>query len=273
MSMPAQRPAPRTATTPVADEAPEPVVQVRAEHRARAPGARPSRACARPRGRRRPRAGCRRRSSRARPGWSTPSTSRSPTTAETGTMPPPSALPSRYRSGTTPTRSHANVAPTRPSPDWISSAMNSTLRSRVSARTRGQEVGGRHDDAGLALDRLDEHRDGVLVDRGLERGGVAVRHRCGSRACTGPKSSRASRVVAEQMIVVVRPWKLPAMTTMFAASGGHALHPVAPGARDLDGRLDGLGAGVHRQHHVLAAERGELGRRTGRAGRCGTRGW
>jgi hypothetical protein len=33
-----------------------------------------------------------------------------------------------------------------------------------------------------------------------------------------------------------------------------ALHPVAPGARDLDRRLDGLGAGVHRQHHVFAAQ-------------------
>ena len=39
----------------------------------------------------------------------------------------------------------------------------------------------------------------------------------------------------------------------------HALHPVAPRAGDLDARLDGLGARVHRQHHVLAAERRELG--------------
>src|SRR5262249_62345127 len=36
------------------------------------------------------------------PGLSTPSTDREDTIAETGTIPPPSALPSRYASGTTP---------------------------------------------------------------------------------------------------------------------------------------------------------------------------
>ena len=59
------------------------------------------------------------------------------------------------------------------------------------------------------------------------------------------------------MIVVVRPWKLPSATMIFARSAAHALHAVAPGAGDLDARLDGLGARVHRQHHVFAGERGE----------------
>src|SRR5690349_8900252 len=36
-----------------------------------------------------------------------------------------------------------------------------------------------------------------------------------------------------------------------------ALHLVAPPAADLDGRLDGLGAGVHRQDEVLAGQAGE----------------
>jgi hypothetical protein len=37
----------------------------------------------------------------------------------------------------------------------------------------------------------------------------------------------------------------------------HTLHPIAPGAGNLDAGLDGLGAGVHRQHHVFAREGGE----------------
>ena len=36
-------------------------------------------------------------------------------------------------------------------------------------------------------------------------------------------------------------------------------HLVAPLAGHLDAALDGLGAGVHRQHHVLAAQLGERG--------------
>ena len=41
------------------------------------------------------------------------------------------------------------------------------------------------------------------------------------------------------------------------AVGRDALDAVAPRARDLDAGLDGLGAGVHRQHEVLAAQLGE----------------
>ena len=41
-------------------------------------------------------------------------------------------------SGTTPQWSQAKVRPVRASPDWISSAIISTLRSVHSARTRGR---------------------------------------------------------------------------------------------------------------------------------------
>ena len=74
----------------------------------------------------------------------------------------------------------------------------------------------------------------------------------------GPKSSRASGSSEKPTIVVVRPWKLPAATMIFARSVRHALHPVAPLAGHLDAGLDRLGAGVHRQHHLLAGELGEL---------------
>ncbi len=82
-----------------------------------------------------------------------------------------------------------------------------------------QEVGGRHDDARLALDRLDEHRDRVLVDRRGHRVGVAVRHGAEARRVGPEVGSRASGSSLNEMIVVVRPWKLPAITMMFAASG------------------------------------------------------
>ena len=39
---------------------------------------------------------------------------------------------------------------------------------------------------------------------------------------------------------------------------GHALDLVAPLARRLDRRLDSLGAGVHRQHELLAGEGGQV---------------
>jgi hypothetical protein len=68
------------------------------------------------------------------PGRNTPSTSLRETTAESGTIPPPSALPRMYASGTTPSCSHANVVPVRPRPDWISSAMRRTPRSVQTSR-------------------------------------------------------------------------------------------------------------------------------------------
>jgi hypothetical protein len=43
------------------------------------------------------------------------------------------------------------------------------------------------------------------------------------------------------------------------ATLGDALDPVAPLAGELERGLDALGAGVHRQDHVLAGELGELG--------------
>ena len=64
-------------------------------------------------------------------------------------------------------------------------------------------------------------------------------------------------------MVVVRPWKLPAATMILAWSAGTPLTSVAPLAGDLDRGLDGLGAGVHRQHEVLAAQVAERGGEVG----------
>ncbi len=173
--------------------------------------------------------------------------------ADTGSKPPPSALPSTSPSGRTPAWSHASSRPVRPRPVCTSSAMNSTLRSRHSRAHRREIAVGRHDDAALALDRLDEERGGVRRDRALERGELAVRHqaqpgrersealailRLGGQAGDGDGAPVEVAFARDDLGAIVR----------------HALHLVRPLARRLQRGLDRLEAGVHRQRPVHAGE-------------------
>ena len=164
-----------------ADELGEPAVQVRAESRARAPARSPvasSPTTVRPTAQA---SGLPPKVEPCWPGWSTPSTS--PVGHHGGDRHDAAAegLAEQVDVG-----DDAGVlagqgrAGPRPRPDWISSAISSTSRRVQSVADRGQVAGGRDDHAGLALDRLEQHGHGVVVDRGLERGGVAVRARCGS---------------------------------------------------------------------------------------------
>ena len=121
---------------------------------------------------------------------------------------------------------------------------------------RRKVVGRRHEDAGLALDGFDQHGHGVVVDRVGERRGVAVGH--GAEA----RRERAEIVAGVRVVGEAHDGGGAAVEVAggdddVGASVRHALHAVPPGACDLDARLDGLGAGVHRKHHVLAGERGE----------------
>ena len=59
-------------------------------------------------------------------------------------------------------------------------------------------------------------------------------------------------------MVIVRPWKLLAKTRISAWPSGHALDLEGPLAGGLDGGLDRLGAGVHREELVEAGELAEL---------------
>ena len=54
------------------------------------------------------------------------------------------------------------------------------------------------------------------------------------------------------------PVKIVAADDDLGAVLRNAFHAIAPLARELDGRLDGLGARVHRQRHVDARERAKL---------------
>ena len=114
---------------------------------------------------------------------------------------------------------------------------------------------GRDDDAGLALDRLDQNRGDVGVHRLLDRVGVAV----GQHAEAGGEGAEALLVEAlggkaddgggAAVEVAVEDQDLGLVV-------GHALDVVAPLAGGLDRGFDRLGAAVHGQH---AGEAGELG--------------
>ena len=91
--------------------------------------------------------------------------------------------------------------------------------ARGAQRARAGEVAvGRDDHAGLPLDRLDEKGDRVVVERRLERGEVAEGHAL-EPGRERPEVARAGGSSENETIVVVRPWKLPRQTTIFARPG------------------------------------------------------
>jgi hypothetical protein len=126
---------------------------------------------------------------------------------------------------------------------------------------RGADVGPealrRDDHSGLALDRFHQHSGGVRAD-GLTDG-LCVAVRDGDEA-------RGERTVVVVRDRVVGERDDRGGATVEVACGdddlgrveGHALDLVGPLASHLDRGLDGLGAGVHRQHHLGAGQLGEL---------------
>ena len=85
-----------------------------------------------------------------------------PVTAASG-RPPAMPLAVVIRSGTTPSCSQANIAPVRAKPVWISSAMKTTPLAAAPVGERGEEARRGHDEAALALDRLDDDRGEVAA--------------------------------------------------------------------------------------------------------------
>ncbi len=112
---------------------------------------------------------------------------------------------------------------------------------------------GRHVDAGLALDRLDEEGSGVGRDSGLQGGGVAEGDGLeargeGAEAVTvellGREGDHGGGAAVEVVLT----------DDDLGVQVGDALDAVAPEACRLDRGLDRLRAGVHRQHHVVSGE-------------------
>ena len=121
-----------------------------------------------------------------------------------------------------------------------------------------QIVRRRHDDAGLALDRLEQHGNRVRVDRSLEGRRVPV----GNSA--EPRRERPE-ILAGRFVVGEADDRGGAAVEVLPGHddvghpGGDTLDPVAPGASHLDAGLDRFGTRVHREDHVLAGEFGERG--------------
>ena len=153
------------------------------------------------------------------PGRNTPMTSSRARNADTGSNPPPERLAEHEPVGL-----HAVVV----AREQLAGAAEAGLHLvgdeqhvalAADPRARGEIAGRRHDDAALALDRLDEERGGVRRDRALERRRVAERHQL-KPGGNGPKPSRYCASEDRPMIVIERPWKLPSQAMISARSSG-----------------------------------------------------
>src|SRR6185503_4267076 len=122
---------------------------------------------------------------------------------------------------------------------------------------RGKVSRRRHDDAGLCLYWLHEERNGLRRDGGAQRGDVAE---------VDEREARRERAEVLAILRLRRETddRRRAAVEVVAADDDlgavlrDAFDSIAPLARELDRRLDGLGAGIHRQRHLHAGERAEL---------------
>ena len=112
----------------------------------------------------------------------------------------------------------------------------------------------RHDDAGLALDRLDQHGRGLRRDRALDGGEIAERHRAEARR-ERPEAVAVVGLGRERDDGGGAAVEVAVGDDDLGAVAGDAFDAVAPAAGRLDRGLHRLGAGVHRQRGV---EPGEL---------------
>ena len=199
----------------------------------RARAGRRARWCRSRRGRRRRRPGCRRTSCRGgRAAAGRPRAPR-PRQAPIG-MPPARPLATVTTSGVTPWPWWANQRPVRPMPDCTSSSQ-SRAPCRVATSRAAREVAlRRHDDAGLALDRLEQHGRGLVGDGRGERVGVAVRH----------EGDDAGQRLERRAVGLLGGQRQRAHGAAVEAALGRDHVGAAGTAGQLERRLVGLGAGV-----------------------------
>ncbi len=116
-----------------------------------------------------------------------------------------------------------------------------------------EETRGRNDDAGLALNRLDQEGAGVGRDGCAQRVGVAEGDdlEAGSERAEAVAVLLVGREADDGDGAAV---EVVGADDDLGLAVGNAFDLVAPLARGLDRGLDGLGAGVHGQRHVEAGE-------------------
>ena len=196
-------------------------------------------------------------------------------------MPEAMPLAMAMMSGLTPACSIANILPVRPMPDCTSSTTSRMPCSSVKLAQPLEELRRRHDVAALALNRLDDDRrhfvrrhqvhEQLVLDEVEALGGAGVRR----RARPGSDSSRRYGA-----------WKTPGMngpkprrwTGLLAVSASEPMRAAVkpaeerddvrpPGrvTRQLDARLDGLGAGVGEERPGAAVDRHQRRRSPPRA--------
>ena len=116
-----------------------------------------------------------------------------------------------------------------------------------------EKPGGRNDDAGLALDRLDEECAGVGIDGVAQGLDVAVGDDPEPR-CEGAEAIAIMLVGREANDGDGAAVEVAGADNDLGLVLRDALDFVAPLARGLDRRFNCLGAGVHREDHVEAGE-------------------
>ncbi len=164
---------------------------------------------------------------------------RETSTAPIGTSPPDSALATHTMSGCRSQCSSARKRPVRPMPVCTSSQTNSAPASRHSRCAPGQIVPRREVDP-LALDRLDdERRDVPACELARERVQIAEADRIAARQQRPEALAELDAAVERQ-----RAEREPVEGVL----GVQDARTAGGGARDLDRRLDRLGAGVRGDH-------------------------
>ena len=208
---------------------------------------------------RRRRPGCRRTSSRGRPGPSARA-ARPGRRAPRGACPLAMPLAVSRMSGSTPQCSIAHILPVRPAPDWISSATSRMPCLSQIPRRPWQEAVLGDDVAALALDRLDEDRRDLagrdeLVEQDLVEPAQVVDLAERGVVDAGQQRPEAGVVLGlgggQRHAPYVRPWKAPRKATTY--------WPPRGVAGELDGRLDDLGAGVAEEDPGRAVDRRDAG--------------
>ena len=197
------------------------------------------------------------------PGCGSSMISARPITPDSG-RPPAIDFATIMRSGSTSKCSIANIRPVRPNPVCTSSATRTIPCSSQIPRRPFDERRGRGEEAALALLRL-EHDRGDVLRRDVRREHALERRERGRgvRAAIGVRVRRAvdlGRERPEPLLVRVRlrrhRQRHPRAAVERALERDDGL-PLRVQARELDGVLDRLGAGVEERGARLAADRRE----------------